>query len=362
MSRIAILSPSLSRGDAVTNDVLGMCDTLTQYGRDVRVFAETHNLQSRRVLSAAKIEAFLKSPDDLLIYHHARGWRPGLQILRAVPCRKVVKYHNVTPARFFSGFSSTDEMLCETGRAETQAVVDARCDLYLADSAFNMSDLVSLGLEPARCFVVPPFHHADRLSHIKADETVLKRFNDGKANILTVGRVVPNKGHLTLLEAFAAFHFNYNRDSRLIVVGKGGEGLSPYSRLVHRAVTALGLERAVVFTGEASDAELSAYYSLADAFVTASEHEGFCVPLVEAMARQLPISAFASTAIPETVEDAGLIWPERDPYLMAESLDAILTQRELRTALGLRGLRRYETYFAPDKIALTFTNALSQLQ
>ena len=362
MSRVAILSPSLSTGDAVTNDVLGMHDTLKRHGRNVRVFAEFNNLATHRVLSAAKIESFLTRSDDVLIYHHARGWRPGLDLLREMPCRKVIKYHNVTPAKFFSGFNSTDEMLCETGREETKAVVDARCDLYLADSAFNMDELLSLGAESAKCFVVPPFHHVDRLAKIQPDETVLKKYNDGSANILTVGRVVPNKGHLTLLEAFAAFHFNYERRSRLIIVGKGGEGLSPYSRLIHLAVAALGLEGAVILTGEASDAELSAYYSLADAFATASEHEGFCVPLVEAMAMQLAISAFASTAIPETVEDAGLIWPERDPYLLAESFDAILTQRELREALGRRGLRRYERYFSPERIALTFTNALANLQ
>jgi glycosyltransferase involved in cell wall biosynthesis len=362
MSRIAILSPSLSTGDAVTNDVLGMYDTLAEQDNVVRVFAETHNLTSYRVSSSSKLDRFLTAPDDVLIYHHARGWPPGLDILQHLRCRKVIKYHNVTPARFFSGFSSSDQVLCETGREEVSAVVNAGCDLYLADSAFNMNELIDLGAEPAKCFVVPPFHHADRLAKTVADDSILNKFKDGKANLLTVGRVVPNKGHLGLLEAFAAFYFNYNRNARLIIVGKGGEGLSPYAKLLYQAVQALGLGGAVVFTGEATDAELTAYYELADAFVTTSEHEGFCVPLIEAMAMQLPISAYASTAIPETIEDAGILWQERDPFLMAESIFTILNERELQTALGLRGRRRYETHFAPERIAYRFMAAMSNLQ
>jgi glycosyltransferase involved in cell wall biosynthesis len=190
---------------------------------------------------------------------------------------------------------------------------------------------------------------------------VLRKFADGKANILTVGRVAPHKGHLTLLEVFADYFYNCNSNSRLIIVGKGGEGLTPYAKLLYRGVDLLGLKDAVVFTGSVSDESLKAYYSLADAFVTASEHEGFCVPLVEAMSMELPIAAFASTAIPETLGDAGLAWPERDPFLIAESIDLILSESSIRTALAKRGRRRYETTFTNQKIESSFFDSLSSL-
>ena len=361
MTRIGIVSPSLSNGDAVSNDVLGMYDALKERKREVRVFAETHNLNGYSVSHSAKVARFLTSADDVLIYHHARGWSPGLSLLSELPCRKVIKYHNVTPARFFTGFNSTDESLCEAGRAELPKVASAGCDLYLADSSFNKGELLALGADPAKCFVVPPFHHTERLTQVPADPAVRQRFDDGAANILTVGRVVPNKAHLALLEAFAVFHFDCNPNSRLIIVGKGGDGLSPYSKLLHRAAQALGLNGSVVFSGEASDAQLRAYYLSAHAFVMASEHEGFCVPLVEAMAMNVPIAAYASSAVPETIGRAGVVWEDRNPYLLAESINSIVADKSLGESLRAVGQRRYQETFANDRIREKFLSALSNL-
>jgi glycosyltransferase involved in cell wall biosynthesis len=361
MRRIGILSPSITTADAVSNDVLGMYDVLRRHRHDVRIFSETTALGNQKIFDVSRLRRFLRDPDDLLIYHYSAGWSHGLSLLQELKCRKVIKYHNVTPAQFFAGFSRSDEELCETGRAQLKRLVQFDCDRYLADSAYNLNELILEGTKASTCFVVPPFHHIDRLSTIRPDDSVLRKYDDGKANILTVGRVVPNKGHLILLEAFANLYHNSNRASRLIIVGKGGEGFSPYSKLLYRAVDSLGLKDAVVFTGAASDEALKSYYILAHAFVMASEHEGFCVPLVEAMSMKLPIAAFASTAIPETLGDAGLAWPERDPFLLAESIDLILKESAVSTALGLRGLRRYQSVFTNQKIESSLMNALSTL-
>jgi glycosyltransferase involved in cell wall biosynthesis len=117
-----------------------------------------------------------------------------------------------------------------------------------------------------------------------------------------------------------------------------------------------------VFTGGVSDQQLKAYYQIADAFVTVSEHEGFCVPLVEAMSMKLPITAYASTAIPETLGEAGIVWPDRDPLLVAGSIDLFVRNSSVRNSLGLRGQRRYEEMFTNEKIERTFLHAISRLQ
>jgi glycosyltransferase involved in cell wall biosynthesis len=361
MTRVGILSPSFTTGDAVSNDALGMYEVLTKQGKEVRIFCEAHGLNAHKVYEVSRIKRFLKSADDILIYHYSRGWAPGISILEQSECRKVIKYHNVTPAHFFEGYSSSDADLCKTGRIELEVVARAKCDLYLSASIFNMNELTALGAEGSTSFVVPPFHHIDRLQAVNPDPATLAKYDDGKANILTVGRIAPHKSHFTLLEVFANYYYNYNRDSRLMIVGKGGEGLTPYSRLLHRAVHSLGLKDAVIFSGGVSDEELKAYYVLADVFVTVSEHEGFCVPLVEAMSMKLPIAAFASTAIPETLGDAGLTWPERDPFLIAESINLILRDNSVRAGLGLRGLRRYEARFTNQRIENTFLSALANL-
>jgi glycosyltransferase involved in cell wall biosynthesis len=208
---------------------------------------------------------------------------------------------------------------------------------------------------------VPPFHRIDRLSKITADPETLKKYSGDTANILSVGRVVPHKNIHHLIEVFAHYHYDYNKNSRLIIVGKGGEGLNSYSKLVHGAVQKLGLANHVIFTGGVSDEVLKAYYLVAGAFVTVSQHEGFCVPLVEAMSMKLPVTAYASTAIPETLGDAGIVWPERNPRLIAQTIDRFVKDNSVRKALGQRGQRRYQTMFSNEKLERTFLQAMSKL-
>lgn len=351
MKRVAILTPSLTTADAVSNDVLGERDALKRNGNEVKVFSDL-----------APVRSYLRNPEDVLIYHHSRGWHPGVQLVCELPCRRVIKYHNVTPAEFFAGFSRTDQDLCERGRRELTDLAAAQCDLYLSDSSFNMQELIAIGADPSKSFVVPPFHHIDRLSTITADRETLKTYSGDTTNILTVGRLVPNKNVHHLIEVFAHYHHDYNNNSRLIIVGKGGEGFSPYSKLLQRIVEQLGLTKAVLFTGGVSDEMLKAYYLVADAFVTVSEHEGFCVPLVEAMSMKLPITAYASTAIPETVGDAGIVWTERNPLLIAESIDRFVRDKTVRDALARRGYRRYESMFTNQKAEHIFLQAMSKLQ
>jgi len=362
MVRVAIVSPSFSAADAVTNDALGMMDVLTRRGRDVRLFCESHSLKGSKVGDLADINGFLRSDQDVLIYHHSRGWGEGVALLQQLNCRRVIKYHNVTPAKFFTGFSSYDEAQCALGREQLSELARLNCNLYLSASAFSMRELLAAGASEAKSFVVPPFHHIDRLTQLQADQATIEKYSDATANILAVGRVVPHKGYLQLLDVFAHYYYEYNRKSRLVIVGKGGEGFSPYAKRLHRAVERSGLKDAVVFTGGVPDEVLKSWYGVADVFVTASEHEGFCVPLVEAMSMKLPIIAFASSAIPETLGDAGIVWSERTPLLMAESIDLLLRDGTVRNTLGLRGLHRYQSMFTNQKIASVFLEAMDTLR
>lgn len=362
MTRVGILSPSFTTADALSNDAVGMYDVFRRGGHDVRLFCESHSLPHPAIHDTARIASFVREPNDILIYHYARGWDHGLQLLRELRCRRVIKYHNVTPAKYFAGFNQSDQEICEAGREQLADVVAEQCDLYLSASAFSMQELLELGSDPAKTFVVPPFHHIDRLAQITADAQTLQENSDGNAKIVSVGRVVPHKGVLQLIEVFAHYYHGCNRNSRLIIVGKGGEGLNAYSKLLHRAVDKLSLNGSVVFTGGVSDEVLKAYYEVADVFATASEHEGFCVPLVEAMSMKLPITAFASSAIPETVGDAGIVWNERDPVLLAESIDRFWRDTWVRNAFGMRGRKRYERLFTNQKIEERFVEALNLLQ
>jgi glycosyltransferase involved in cell wall biosynthesis len=361
MPRIAILTRTITTADAVSNDVIGMYDVLKKHGHDVGLYSDAWTLSEPRIHHALRLGYFLQEPDDILIYHYSIGWALGLELLHELNCRTVIKYHNVTPPHFFDGIATDYVRMCEEGRQQLKLIARSDCDLYLADSPYNMKELIAEGAGAEKSFVVPPFHHIDRLNSTKPDIDILDRYTDGHVNILMVGRVSPNKGHVALLEAFATYYYHYNSNCRLIIVGTEKEEFKAYSKLLREMAGLLCVKDAVIFTGEVDDEALKAYYLTASALMFASEHEGFCVPLVEAMAMKLPIMAYASTAIPGTVADAGLVWQERDPYLLAESLDMIVKDERVSVALGLKGRRRYEEMYTNEKIEAEFLSALDGL-
>jgi glycosyltransferase involved in cell wall biosynthesis len=359
MSRIAVVTPHVTIGDAVCNDVFGMHEVLTGKGHDARVYAADWSDDSRvKVWSISEIGRFLKSQEDVLIYHHSMGWATGAEILRDLPCRKVIKYHNVTPPEFFVGWSDEYEGVCREGRNQIAEIAAGNYDAYLSDSDFNKAELVNFGAPESKSFTVPPFHQVDRLMDTEPDFQIVDKYRDGKTTLLMVGSLFPNKGYDSLLESFATYYHYYNQNSRLIIVGKKSESLRDYfAHLIHLKNT-LKVDDDVVFAGQVSDQMLKSYYLMADVFVTASEHEGFCVPLIESMAMRLPIVAFAAAAIPETAASAGLIWPERNPNLWAESINTLMEHEPIRDGLGQQGRRRYESLFTNERVSQQFLNSM----
>jgi glycosyltransferase involved in cell wall biosynthesis len=361
MNRVAVLTSHLTPGDAVSNDVVGMRLALERQGCEARMFAGSSDFTEPQVYSLSELEPFLESPDDLLIYHYSIGWDPGLEILRAARYRTAIKYHNITPPQFFSGISPWHEEKCLEGRRQLEEIARVDCGIYLADSEYNRQELLQQGVSERKSFVVPPFHHIDRLHAIEPEMKVLDKYRDGMTNILMVGRIAPHKGHPALITAFAAYHHDYNPQSRLFIVGKPEEAFKIYSTQLRELAEFLLTKDAVLFVGEVTESELKAYYLLANAFAMASEHEGFCVPLVESMAMKVPVVAYESSAIPATVGSAGIVLQEREPYLMAEALDRLVRDESLSLDFAQRGWHRYKQAFTNQKIEQRLLEALSNL-
>jgi glycosyltransferase involved in cell wall biosynthesis len=187
---------------------------------------------------------------------------------------------------------------------------------------------------------------------------VLDTYGDGRTNVLSVARLAPNKGHLTLLNAFAVYHHHYDPTSRLLLVGKEDERLSIYANSLRMRSRELGIENAVVFLGEVSDSALKAFYLVAHVFLMTSEHEGFCVPIIEAMAMKVPVVAYGSSAVPGTVGKAGIVWDKPDPELLAGSLNRVVVDEPARTALATMGRKRFNSRFSRDKIEDRFLKAV----
>ena len=361
MRRIAICNSSIEEGDAISNDMMGMAEVLSKQGCQVCIFAEESKLANSQVKPVNEIQTFIKSPRDLLIYHYGAGWDLGLRLLSVLKCSKVIKYHNVTPPEFFAGISPDHENHCREGRKQLRELALLDVTMFLADSEYSQYELIEFGIKKNRCFAVPPFHHIDKLELIDVDQKVIEQYNDDMINILMVGRFVPNKGHNLLLESFVAYNKQYNKNSRLVLVGWEDPRLEAYIEPLKKKVKAENIEDHVVFTGKVSSEALKAYYLAADVFMITSRHEGFCVPLVEAMSMKIPIVAYASTAIPGTVGRAGIVWDEYDPMLMAASVDRIVRDESVRVGLGEMGRQRYRHMFTNARIESVFLEQIREL-
>ena len=358
MSRFAIVTSHLTSGDAVSNDVMTMQQVLERQGRDARIYAGSADFDEPKVWPLDEIQEFLREPDDVLIYHHSFGWDAGIELLHKLKCKTVIKYHNVTPPEFFAGVSEWHEQKCLEGQQQLKFIAEADYEVYLSDSAFNMRQLLELGADPARNFVVPPFHHIDRLDAINGDLETLETYRDGKTNVICVSRVAPHKNQKALIEAFAFYHHYHNQNSRLLIIGREETAFETYSVQLRELVKFLVLDDAVVFAGEVSDASLKAFYLLGNVFMFASKHEGFSVPLVEAMAMKVPIVSYGAAAIPETVGAAGIVFDEVDAGKMARAVDAVVTDEDMNVALGMSGWHRYENNFTNARIESSFLQAM----
>jgi glycosyltransferase involved in cell wall biosynthesis len=363
MPRIHVLTPNLTPDDAVAQDALGMARVLRGRGQDVRLYADAidpgwHDLGEPLDVYELGPSA---CPDDLLIYHHALGWQRGGAVYAGSRNQRVLKYHNVTPAAFYEGLHPDFTRVCAAGVAQTRELARLPAALWLADSDYSARELREMGADRDRVHTVPPFHNLEALDRVEADLEVLRRYQDGVRNILFVGRVVPNKGHLDLLATFAHYHRYLNVKSRLLVVGSQDPRLRTYVDRIRAAVEQAGLAKAVVLTGKVSPAQLKAYYLTAHAFLCVSHHEGFCVPLVEAMAYHVPVVAWGSTAVASTLGKDALVWEHLDPAVLAESLHACLERPEVNDFVVDRQRLRYERRFAPAAVARRFLAALSPL-
>ena len=356
--RAAILLPVLAGKDAVGNDALAMARVLRERGIETRLFCDVAHGVDEPTSAPAGVLDFAGGPRDLLIYHFSVGWPVALDLVARARGFRIVRYHNITPPEFFAGISRTYEAACARGRAEIPAVARLGCELYLGDSRYNLDELVEHGAPPERGAVLAPLHRVGHLLDAEADLGLLDRLCDGTRNLLMVGRVAPNKGHPDLIDALAALVDGWGDPARLLIVGKSDPGLAAYDAAIRERIARHRLEDHVCWLESVGEAQLKAAYLASQAFVTLSRHEGFCVPLIEAMALGVPVVAHASSAIPETIGEGGIVWNSTDPWLYAASLARLAADARFRNGLRDAARARYDREYAPAVLHERFLSLL----
>jgi L-malate glycosyltransferase len=321
--RIHQVLATLGYGDAIGHEVLGIQRVLRSAGYESEIFVETadHRLEPQTRDYRELVD--YSHPDNLLLHHFSLGSKAS-RTAYALPDRMALIYHNITPPEYFIGVHRTLARQTFRGRRELRAYRD-RCDLAMGDSEFNREDLAALGFPRTAVLpVVPDFSHLDR----EPNWLAAGEFDDEWTNIVFVGRMIANKKIEDLIRWFHAYHTVFNARSRLLLIGAQTQ-FERYVASLHQLVATLGTPH-VHFVGHVTDEELVALYEVADLFLCASEHEGFCVPLVEAFYKQVPVLAYAATAVPSTMDGAGVLFEDRRPLHVARLIDAIVADAALQ--------------------------------
>jgi glycosyltransferase involved in cell wall biosynthesis len=359
MNRVHILTPSTVTGDAISHDVLGMRRWFRRRGLPTTIYTGSWSEDLQQLVRPLSAYCrHLAAADDLLIYHHSVGWPEGLALYRRSRNRKVVKYHNVTRPVFFEPYNENYVRTCRRGQKETRWLARSGAKLYLSDSDFNSWDLIAAGAPPAACRTVPPFHRIGRLDALALDGALAEELRRQPA-LLFAGRVSPNKGHLHLIRMLAYYHHYLGGRAHLYLVGSIDSGLKRYNDQLQDEIRRLRLQEWVHLTGKVDDRQLRTYYACATAFVCASEHEGFCVPLAEAMYYGIPIIAYGGSAVAGTLGEAALVWETPSPALFAESIQRLVESAELRTRLEQAQRQRYAAQFTCRAIGRQLAAALA---
>jgi len=335
--------PAAHGGDAIGDSARRMRDLLRARGHEADVFALTIDDELRN--DVRPFEDASARAGDVTIFHFALP-SPMTEPFATLKGARVLQYHNVTPAWYFAGFDAGLFRLSTLARRELATLV-GRVELALGVSEFNRAELEALGFE--RTGVMPLSIDLGRLVNaprLPALEEVLD--DDRLTNIVFVGRIAPNKkieDHIRLAEHYKRY---VDAECRFIFVGRY-DVVPRYYAMIRALIDRYRmLHDRFIFPGPVSDTDLAAYYRMADAYVSLSEHEGFCAPLVEAMAMDVPVLAYASSAVPETLGGAGIEFFPKDLEFASEALGSLVFDEQVREAV-LAGQRQRVKDFGDER-------------
>lgn len=272
---------------------------------------------------------------DALVFHYATG-ADVTAFARQSKIPLVLAYHNITPSAYFRSVHRRLYTSTAQGREDLPSL--AHATLSLAFSEYSRKELEGVGFRNVH--VLPLALDEDRYA-VPPDEGIVERFSDGWVNLLFVGRIAPNKKHEDLIRAFH-YYRRINPNSRLLLVGSW-RMCESYKVWLEQYCQWLGLSD-VHFCGHVSRAQLVAYYRVGNVFVCMSEHEGFCVPLVEAMHFGVPIIAYGATAVPDTLGTAGVLLKEKDYPTIAEMVNLMVTDAAVRGRVVAHQRERLEAF------------------
>jgi glycosyltransferase involved in cell wall biosynthesis len=329
---------ALDEGDAVSTIARNIAHMLSDFGQPSRILARFWN---KRLHNEVYPLHYALSYSGHLIFHYW-GYNTSTWLLVASKGRKAIYYHNITPPEFFAHDRTLYERM-KRGYKQLCSIMH-HFDLIIGDSWYNVHELRRYKQKLPPAIAIYPVIETESLHRKPFDQALLKRLkNPRETNIVFIGRIARNKRQDRLIELFHYYCREINPHARLWLVGSN-TGDPEYYSDIERLRARLSSGDRIHCTGKVSESELYAYYRAADVFVCASEHEGFCVPIAEAMAFDIPVIAFAAAAIPETMGGAGFLINRWDVPRIAELIHLLVSDGQLRERVVSRqrhALRRF---------------------
>jgi glycosyltransferase involved in cell wall biosynthesis len=314
---------SVSYGDAISDYALELQSILRKRGYNSEIFVELFDSRMAKYIRRFEEYINISSSNFLLLFHFSIASRVS-KLAFHLPEKKILIYHNITPSHYFSDFHPHLAGQCYHGRRELRAFVD-KCNLALGDSEFNRKELEKLGFSPTGVF--PIYINFDKFN-VEPHPIIKELYGNKKDTFLFVGRVIPNKKFEDIFKIFHFYKKYINKDSQLILAGEY-RGFERYFYSLQDLLCVLDLSD-VYFTGHVDLNELVSLYQLADVFICMSEHEGFCVPILESYYFQVPVLAYASAAVPGTLKDGGILINNKDYEKIAEMAHLLITNKPFR--------------------------------
>lgn len=340
--------PSFALRDAIGNHTLALRDTLRDMGFASDIFAYNAHPKAK---SECRPTSELDPHTDALIYQLSIG-SPVAEMWAQHHALRVVNYHNITPWPLIGRWDETigNEVVLARDQLYEYA---PRCDHAIAVSEFNRTELDLVGYRSTE--TIPVLF--DPLDAQPDNRLTQKLQRDKKSHVLFVGRLLPHKNQHQLVAATRALRDCFDVDAHLHLVGGR---LNTYREALFEAVAAGDMDRHVTYHEKVTEAELAALYRGCDVFCCVSDHEGFCVPLIEAMSNDLPVVAYDAAAVGETVADGGMLLEDRHPYVVAAALQRVLSDDDLAEHMRRAGRQRAAD-FAPARTREKFRSSFVRL-
>jgi L-malate glycosyltransferase len=347
-SKIYQVMEALDFGDAVSKIAIDNANLLAELGQPKEILTRYadkavrgHTIPRNRVLS---------KPDCGLIFHYW-GYNPSTWMLPIAKGRKALYYHNITPPHFFST-DSVAYRLTSQGYAQLGRILD-HFDLLIGDSRYNIQSLAPYLTRPLPALSIYPIIEPEKLRGLPYDKSLLEHLRSSRhVNMLFVGRIARNKHQDRLMQVLDYYYREISPQAHLWLVGNENGDPAYRAELEELRLSLISCDH-IHFTGKIGDAQIYAYYRAADVFLSASEHEGFGMPLVEAMAFDIPVIAYAATAVPETMGNAGVLintWDDQRVANLVHDLHYNHTQEEQLLAKQRQSLKRFTSEEAKTRL------------